>query len=101
MDLFNARMIQQGADKLLKPEMWLKVTSQADKVNAAEHQLSIARDDQRISFFYHPFQIHGPALSMKAGNNEERAAVVASILHFQVGPGLFCNAFAGKDRGGD
>src|SRR5690348_17233249 len=94
-------MFQQRAHEVLKPLLRLEVSSPSAQVDAAKHYLAISRRHQRVRFFNYAIKLHRAALSANAGNDAEGAAVVASILHFEVGTRFFRDAVAGEDGSGD
>ena len=94
-------MLNQRANQIFELLLRLEIAAPAAQVDTAEHNFTIARRDQRIGFFNQAIELHRAALASNAGNNAERAAIVASILNFQIRTRSFGDGFTREDRSRD
>ena len=78
-----------------------QIASPAAEVDAADHDFAVACGYQRVHLANDLRQRQRPAVAADARNHAERAAVVASVLHFEVGAGaiIFVSA-GGIEHGG-
>ena len=75
----------------------VQLASPASQVDSRQHDLAIAIRDQRIDFAHHFLQLQRAAPAANVRNDAERAAIIAAVLHLQVGPRLL-QRFAVEDR---
>ena len=94
-------MLQQRLNQIFEALLGSEVASPPAKINSAQDDLAITRSLQRLSLFDDSLQAHRPALSANAGDNAKRAAVVATILHFQVRARSRSKIVTGKNRSGN
>src|SRR5580704_5332352 len=85
----------------LKSEV--QIASPAAQVDAADDQLFVASGHQCVYFLNDLRQRQGTAVAADTGDHTERAAVIAPVLDFEVGPrrGVLMTVGGLKNRGGE
>ena len=85
-ELLQLGLLYDGPHQIGKALLRPQVPAPAPQINARDHHLAIARLDQLAHLAQYFFPGQRPAASAHRRNHAERAAVVAAILHFEVGP---------------
>ena len=76
----------------------MRITAPAAQIDSGNDHFAIAGGDQRLNFADDFSQGQRAALASNVGDHAEGAAVVAAVLHFQVGTGALVGGV--EDRGG-
>src|SRR5579863_8846534 len=100
-NLLDAGIFKEGPEELFETLLRDEVASPSAQVNAAQHNFAKPCLHKRLGLEDCALQRHGAALSTNTGNDAEGTALIASILHFQIGPGTSTEIVAGKDRSSD
>ena len=78
-----------------------QITSPPAKVNAGDHEFAVALGDQGIHFANDFVQSERAAAPADAGNDAERASVIAAVLNLQVRTSLLGCRVGVEDRRGE
>ena len=97
--LLQLGLLYDGPHQIGKALLRLQVPAPAPQIDARDHHLAIARLDQLAHLAQYFFPGQRPAAPAHRRNHAERAAVVAAILHFEVGPRAL--RAGGKHRRGE
>src|SRR6202040_971431 len=75
------------------------VSAPSAQIDAADDQFAVTGFQQAVHFADDPVQTERTALAAHVGNHTERAAIVATVLHFEIGTCPFIGGV--EDRGSE
>ena len=88
-EFFELRFQEYRAEQVLEVRLpafaSIQIASPAAEVDAADHHFAVACGHQRVHFANHLSQRQRPAVAADARDHAEGAAIVASVLHLEVG----------------
>src|SRR5215469_5675470 len=71
------------------PNTCFQVPSPSAEIDTGDDEFLVAGGDEMVDFLENLFQMHRAALAANIRNHAERAAVVASVLNFEVRASAF------------